>query len=481
MGNIQNDFAKSSKWSLLTEVVSKLLPPVVNMILARLLTPEAFGLVATITMVTSFADIFADAGVQKYLIQHHFESDEELDKATNVAFWFNLSIASIFWLLIFVFRNQIAFTVGSPGLGLGISVASAAIPITAFSSIQMARFRRAMDFKTLFFVKVATLFIPLFVTVPLAFALRSYWAIIIGNLVVSVFNSVALIFRSVWKPSFYFEWKGLKTMVRFSFWTFLEQLLGWANLNVGIFIVGVYLSEYYLGLYKTSIAYVNQIMWIIPNALFFVLISAISKMQVEKEDFRPFYYQFNEKVCMVIAPLGIGIIVFRDLFTYILLGSQWYEAASFIGLWAGMYALRTMFGIFNNSIFISCGKPQYSVLEQLLSFAVLVPVLLICAPKGYETLYTARSFVVLWVVFVNLVLLRIFLNMSPIKIVKDALPYMLVAAAMGAVGFTMLQVSAGIVWQFFAVFVCVIVYFSLICVFPRTRAVLMGFIKKNKA
>lgn len=62
----------AGRWSALTEIAAKLVTPVTAMILARLLAPEAFGVVATVTMVVSFVEMFADAGFQKYLVQHEF-------------------------------------------------------------------------------------------------------------------------------------------------------------------------------------------------------------------------------------------------------------------------------------------------------------------------------------------------------------------------------------------------------------------------
>ena len=66
------------------------------MILARILAPEAFGVVATVTMIVSFAEMFTDSGFQKYLVQHEFESDEERYQNANVAFWTNFFISNNF-------------------------------------------------------------------------------------------------------------------------------------------------------------------------------------------------------------------------------------------------------------------------------------------------------------------------------------------------------------------------------------------------
>ena len=477
MSSIQNDFEKSSKWSLLTEIVSKLLPPVTNMILARLLAPEAFGMVATITMVTSFAEIFADAGFQKYLVQHDFADENDLDRNTNVAFWTNLAVSLILWLLIVFFRHGLAASVGSPDLGTGIAVAAATIPITSFSSIQMARYRRAMDFRGLFFAKLVGIFVPLLVTVPLSFILRSYWAIIIGSLTTGLINAVFLTVRSPWKPNLYYNFAILREMFSFSIWVLADRLLGWANLNIGVFIVGVYLSEYHLGLYKTSMAYVNQVLDIIVNALSPVLLSTLSRIRGDKNDFHPFFYQFEEKVGMIIIPLGIGIFVYRDLFTLILLGSQWTEATNFIGLWALMRSLLIIFGMFGTTVCMSLGKPQSIVVGQSLILFALIPVLLYSAQEGYETLYIARSLLVLWSVTVYLIIGKIVANISPLKIAISYIPYFFAAILMGAAGWGLQQLSENILWHFISVFLCIIIYLAILFIMPRTRASLLAFLR----
>lgn len=93
---LNNKIKKASKWSAITELIVRLLVPIVNMVLARLLTPDAFGIVATLNMVISFAEIFTDAGFQKYLVQHEFADDQDRQDSTNVAFWSNL-VMSLFY------------------------------------------------------------------------------------------------------------------------------------------------------------------------------------------------------------------------------------------------------------------------------------------------------------------------------------------------------------------------------------------------
>ncbi|MEG1706766.1 MAG: oligosaccharide flippase family protein, partial [Clostridia bacterium] len=93
------------------------------MILARIISPEVFGVVATVTMIISFADMITDAGFQKYLVQHDFKDENEKFKNANVAFWTNFGISTILWGCIIIFRKQIAVIVGEPNLGNVIAIA----------------------------------------------------------------------------------------------------------------------------------------------------------------------------------------------------------------------------------------------------------------------------------------------------------------------------------------------------------------------
>lgn len=86
MGEAQSKVLNATKWSSLTEIAAKLVTPISNMILARLLTPDAFGVVATATMIFSFADMFTDSGFQKYLVQHEFTNAQDREESTTVAF-----------------------------------------------------------------------------------------------------------------------------------------------------------------------------------------------------------------------------------------------------------------------------------------------------------------------------------------------------------------------------------------------------------
>lgn len=469
-GSLKGKVNRATAWSSVTEIFAKLISPIVNMVLARLLAPEAFGLVATITMVISFAEIFTDAGFQKYIIQHEYKDEDELNRSTTVAFWTNFILSALICAVIFFFRDSIANLVGSPGLGNSISIASLLIIIASFSSIQMARYKRSFDFKTLFFVRMGTTFIPLVVTVPLAFVFRNYWALIIGNFASQIFSAVILTVKSKWKPSFYYSVPLLKEMISFSAWTLLESISVWLTSYIGVFIVGNYLNEYYLGIYKTSMSTVNSYMAIITGAITPVLFSTLSRYQTDDVNFRKSYYSMQRMVAIFVFPMGIGIFLFRDLFTSILLGAQWTEAAEFIGLWGLTSAVTIVFSHFSSEVYRSKGNPKVSLFVQLFHLLFLIPTLLISTKYGFSVLCTARSLIRIHLMLSAMIVMRILYKFKISEVVRNIAPMLISSLVMGFAGYGLQKVSSNIIWQIISVLICIVVYFAfLLLVFKNTR------------
>ena len=472
---------KAVFWSTIAEVISKLITPIVNIVLARLLTPDAFGAVATITMVISFAEIFADAGFQKYIIQHEFDSIESLDRSTNVAFVTNLAVSSFIVAVICGFRNQIAILVGSPELGNAIALASLSIILVAFSSIQMARFKRDLDFKTLFFVRMGSSFVPLIVTVPLAFLMRDFWALVIGTFAVNLFNAIVLTFKSNWKPKLFYSFSLFRKMFSFTAWTMLESISIWLTINVDIFIVGSILDNYHLGIYKTSMTTVNSYMGIITASIVPVLFSTLSRYQNDDANFKNTFWKFQKYISVLVIPMSIGIFVYSDFVTDVLLGSQWSEASGFIGIWGLMSGIVILFSNLASEVYRSKGNPRLSMLSQAVHLAFVIPLVLLTVQSSFEILYTVRAIVRLQFVIWSIIVLRVIYKFSIIKMLKNVAPATISAIVMGIFGYLIRDIFIGNWWKLLCIFICIIVYFAfLFVVFPNVRKEIFAipFLKK---
>lgn len=473
---LNKNIGRATKWSALSETMAKLVSPITNMVLARLLTPEMFGVVATVNIIISFADMFTDAGFQKYLIQHEFTDENDRNDSTTVAFWTNLLISILLWLLIIIFRDQLSALVGNPGKGLVLAIACAALPMTSFSSIQMALYKRDFDFKTLFYARIVGILIPLLVTVPLAVVLRNYWALILGELAKQFANAIILTVRSSWKPRIFYSFGKLKEMFAFSMWTLFEQISIWLTNYVGTFIVGVYLSSYYVGLYKTSMTTVNQFTTLITASITPVLFATLSRVQSDNEQFRKYFFSFQKAMSILIVPMSVGIFIYRELITTILLGSQWMEASMFIGLWGITSCLGILLNNFSSEAYRALGRPKLSLLAQVIHLSSLVPVLLWAAPKGFETLYWARSMIRFQMYITQMILMYVFIKISFLDIIRNIGHSIAGTLVMGLCGVFLKMVSHSVLWQFASIVMCMLIYGCTILVFPSTRRVILDFV-----
>ena len=468
--SVNKKAGKAVKWSFLIELSSKLVMPLVNMVLARLLAPEAFGAVATINLVLTFAEIFTDAGFQKYLVQHEFDDDNALKRSTNVAFWTNTAVSLIFILTIVLVRNPLAELVGSPGLGFALAVSSLNILIVTFCSTQTALCRRSMDFKKLFYAKMCTLFIPALVTIPLAFLLRSYWALLIGTMVTNTVNAIVLATISKWKPSFSFDWKAFKEMFSFSMWILVDAVLVWLTSYIGTFIVGRYLDAHHLGLYKTSISTVNSITSLFSSAIAPVMFSNLSRCQKDDAKMKTTFYTYQRLAGIALIPMGVGMFLYRDLLCAILLGSQWTEATEFLGIWGLFSSLTIIFTNFCSTYYRSKGKPMLSMISQAIYLCVLIPALFISVRIGFRALYFARSMATLFAMVQAFVIMRIVFKFKVHQTLLNILPILISTLCMAAVATGLQQLGASFLWQIVSVLICILAYFSvLIGCFPRMR------------
>lgn len=448
------------------------------MVLARLLTPDAFGVVTTLTMIISFTEIFTDAGFQRYIIQHEFKVDEDKYQVVNVAFWTNLGTSLLFWVVIAIFSDKLATLVGNPGKGDVITIACASIPIHAFSSIQMALYRRNFDFKTLFYTRLVGIFIPIVVTIPLAFWLRNYWALVLGTIALNLSNAIILTAKSKWKPRFYYNIKHLKEMFSFCSWTVVDSILIWATAYIDIFIIGIALNEYYLGIYKTSITTVGQFTSLVTTAILPILMPAFSRVQNDLPQMRATLLKMQKYTAILLLPIGFGIFMFSDLITKVLLGSQWYEASNFIGLWGLMEVLTIIIARFCSNIYPAIGRPKISVITQIIHLAVLVPAVYIASKYDFETLYWTRSLVRLQGPLVSVCFVYYLIKLSPWKMITNIIPQLFACIIMSTVAAILLHFNNSNVLSLIYIPICCCVYLWILCIFKNERKILFIIMDK---
>jgi PST family polysaccharide transporter len=479
--NLHERSRSAARWSLAAELSAKIIVPVTQLVLARILAPEAFGVLAVVVMVSSFAERLADAGFQKYLVQYDFADRRALYRAANVAFWGGMAIAAVLCAIIIVFRDSVAELVGNPGLGGAIAVASATIPLSVVVSTQQALFRRDFVYKKLLPIRIAVALTPLLVSVPLALAGWDYWALIIGVLAAALVNAIAMTVASAWKPRLFFSFGLLRQMFSFSMWSLLEAISIWASVWAGAFVVARLLTDADLGHYRQPMLVVNSTFALVTAATTPILFAALSRLQSDRPAFRQFFFRFQLSVSVVLFPIGVGAFFYRDFFTRLLFGPQWDEAALMFGCWALSTCFSIVFSHYCSEVFRSLGKPKVSLLSQCLFIVVMVPALYFAALDGFVTLVIVNALVRLVAIAINQVLTFVVAGIGFLQVIKNVRAPLLAALVMTPVAAWSASLAHGNwFWSVVGIVACAAVY-GLVCVcFPSTRVLLLGLARGSR-
>ena len=482
---IKNKVNNATKWSFFTEILAKIIVPLTNTILAHILLPEAFGVIATINMVISFTDVLTESGFGQYLIQHDFENEKEYQQYVDVAFWSNFGISVLIWIIIVTFKSSISSLVGSKGYEIPLVVACLAIPITSFSAIPTAVLQRMLDYRSLFFNRLAGSLTPLIVSTTLALLGFDYWSLIIGTLCSHVVKAIVLITRAKWHPHLYYSITQLKQMLSYSIWILLEAIAMWATTWSDIFIVSRALGSYYIGLYKTAQTTVTGILSVVTASVNSIVFVTLAKYKDNKKSFDEFFYSMQKKLAIIVVPMGVGIFLFQDLITYILLGSKWIEAAPFLGLWGLCMSLVATMGTFCREALRAKGLPKTSLVVQTLHLVFIIPVVLIGIRYGYYTLIKIRSFAYLEVILLLHFAARAKLSLNPMIIYKNTIWPIVCATIMGIAGAQIRNCySGGMIGEFVIILICIIIYFLILSISTQYRNMLihiyLGIVSKVK-
>ena len=468
----------ATKWSALTEIAAKLVTPVTSMILARLVAPESFGIVATLNIVIAFAEIFTDAGFQKYIIQHEFVDERDRDESTNVAFWSNLVMSFVFWGVIAIFAEPVMRLVGNPGYGNVLVIACVSIPLAAFSSIQMANYQRDLDFKTLFKIRLIGIVVPFVVTIPLALYFRNFRALVIGNIATHAINAIFLTLLSSWKPRLFYSFSRFKEMFSFTFWSMSESLCSWLVGYFDVFIIGTMLSQYHLGLYRTSTVMVNQILSLITATTNSILFSSLSRLQNDRQEFDRVFLKFQKLVSVLVVPLGVGMFCYSDLLTSITLGDKWAEASGLVGLWGLVSGLMIVMNHYCGHMYRALGRPKLCTLSKLLHITFICPLVFIAARHGFEAFYTTRTLCRLQHIVVDMFLMSFVVHFQVKKMFINVAPAVAASALMAGAAFLLKTISSSVIWQLACILICIITYCAALLIFPDERAIVLNVWRK---
>lgn len=471
---------KSVKWSLFGEIFAKLAIPISTMILARLLTPEIYGITTAVTIVVTFCEAVTETGFSKFLIQHDFSSDEEFKKYFSVSFISSLLLSFLMIVLVFLFKNSLSHAVGNDGYEMVLFVSCLQIPIASLNALYSAVLKRKFKFKNLFEIKIVYSLIPFVVTVPLAFIGMTYWSLVIGSIAAQLFQLPLLIFFSKNSFKLYFSFNYLKKVFICAAPMILESLVIWLCSWTSTIIAARFFDTSTVGIIKVSSSTVNSIFLLFSTAFTSVLFPALSRLKHDKDEYQKSFFSIQSAALSIMIPLGIGVYFYSKTVSGIFLGSQWEKAAFVIGVFSLSKPLMVCFNNFQSEVFRSNGHFYSSIVYQLVMLSIDIALKFTLGKISYNWFIWTTVISDVCITTIALGILKFRYKFSFMKELKSLLIPICCSVIMVPIAYYGANTNENIVVSILQAFICASFYFSLLALFfPKTLQNTLSFFKRG--
>lgn len=224
----------------------------------------------------------------------------------------------------------------------------------------------------------------------------------------------------------------------------------------------------------------THIIALISSIVVPVLLPTYSKTQNDFKKLRNIILNVQKHLGILLLPIGLGIFLYSDLITNILLGGQWHESAPIIGIWGLMHAFTLLLSRNYTNAFIAIGKPKIPVIVQAIYAAILIPAIILSADISFNCVYITRSFMRIWHIALNMLFIFITIRLSIFKTLSNLIPEFIGCLVFFIISTLLSLISESPYWQLISIIICAITYFSIIFLFKKEKIIIYQAIKHIK-
>jgi len=306
-------------WDLLGLIASKGSSFIISIFLARLLSPEEFGLVGMASVFIVVFQVFGDVGFSTALIQK-----KDIDNlAYDSVFYFNVFGGGLLFILFYFISPFIGDFYNRPEVVSIIRWLSISFLLNSLNQVQTALLTKKLNFKVLTIRNIASTLFGGILGVIAALNHYGVYALVIQSLASTLMRTILLWSISTWKPSWRFSRKELMGLTNFSLYVFFDRLISTIFRKLDVILVAKIFSASSLGFYSRAVSLKDQVTTYSSTSIQKVFFPVLSSIQDDKERFESVYYKVLSVVLFLTFLLSGILFVLGEEIIINLFGEKW--------------------------------------------------------------------------------------------------------------------------------------------------------------
>ena len=357
-----------------------------TILLARLLSPDDFGLIAMVLIFSLVLQNFGTNGFTELIIQRPDISHRQV----STLFWINVIVNFILSLLLFAASPLLAWFYREPRLIGIISVISTSILFSALSTPHLALLQRNMQFHKTAMNTILASLLSVGVAVLLALYGWGYWALAVRWVLLPLITTIGAWLFCRWRPGLPAKEVGIKSMLKFSLSTYGNFVVDYFGRNIDHLLLGKYYGSRSLGFYDRAYQLSNMLPNQLVHPISNIAVATLSRVSDHPEKFHRSYLEVVSLLAFVGMPVAaILTLVGGDLILF-LLGSQWAAAGPLMAIFGVSLGVKLIY-FTHGWLHLSLGTPDRWLRWSLLSLTFTVVCFLVGLPFGMVGLTVAYS------------------------------------------------------------------------------------------
>jgi O-antigen/teichoic acid export membrane protein len=327
------------RWTTAGTIIKAGLQIVQLAVLARLLVPEDYGLMAMVTVVLSFATLFSDFGVNSAFVQRREVTEDQ----RSSLFWFNLAVSACLTVLVMALSPSLATFFGDERLVPLMILAATMFVIAAAGQQVRAAAEKNLQFSGVMIVEVVAALLGLVLAVTTALAGWGVYALLAGALTNTLASTVLawVILSRGWRPKWRMKSDDVRSFLGFGGALVAGNVVNQFNLTIDLLLGGRMLSATQLGFYSVPRNLTLQTQFLVNPIITRVAFPLIAEIQHDLARVRSIYLQTLNMTASTNAPIYIGIAFFAPEVVHLVLGSGWERSGEILRILALWGAIRS--------------------------------------------------------------------------------------------------------------------------------------------